>query len=84
MKPTSWEPPAERITGRLGSLGGDHRHLRLEDLCRCGPVTAGQGHTDIFIYPPYEFQVVDALLTNFHLPKSTLSCWSAPSQTATW
>ena len=30
------------------------------------------GITDIFIYPPYEFRVVDVLLTNFHLPKSTL------------
>ncbi|MDA7922160.1 tRNA preQ1(34) S-adenosylmethionine ribosyltransferase-isomerase QueA [Verrucomicrobiales bacterium] len=32
----------------------------------------GRGDTDIFIYPPYQFGVVDALLTNFHLPKSTL------------
>lgn len=30
------------------------------------------GKTDIFIYPPYKFEVVDALITNFHLPKSTL------------
>lgn len=30
------------------------------------------GSTDIFIYPPFRFQIVDALLTNFHLPKSTL------------
>jgi S-adenosylmethionine:tRNA ribosyltransferase-isomerase len=30
------------------------------------------GSTDIFIYPPYQFRAVDALLTNFHLPKSTL------------
>jgi S-adenosylmethionine:tRNA ribosyltransferase-isomerase len=30
------------------------------------------GWTDIFIYPGFEFKVVDALLTNFHLPKSTL------------
>lgn len=33
---------------------------------------AGSGRTRIFIYPPYEFRVVDALLTNFHLPRSTL------------
>lgn len=32
----------------------------------------GRGETDIFLYPPYQFKVVDALLTNFHLPKSTL------------
>ena len=37
-----------------------------------GGVAAGEGHTDIFIYPPYRFRVVDHLLTNFHLPKSTL------------
>ena len=30
------------------------------------------GDTDIFIYPGYEFQVVDAMVTNFHLPESTL------------
>lgn len=33
---------------------------------------AGSGDTDIFIYPGYEFKVVDVLVTNFHLPKSTL------------
>jgi len=37
-----------------------------------GEVHAGSGATDIFIYPPYRFRVVDALLTNFHLPRSTL------------
>ncbi|THF83823.1 tRNA preQ1(34) S-adenosylmethionine ribosyltransferase-isomerase QueA [Cohnella fermenti] len=37
-----------------------------------GPVSAGSGWTDIFIYPGYSYRVVDALLTNFHLPKSTL------------
>lgn len=36
------------------------------------PLQAHAGETSIFIYPPYEFQAVDALLTNFHLPKSTL------------
>jgi len=37
-----------------------------------GQVTAHAGETSIFIHPPYQFQRVDALLTNFHLPKSTL------------
>ena len=37
-----------------------------------GELTAQSAYTDIFIYPPYQFKFVDALLTNFHLPKSTL------------
>ncbi len=37
-----------------------------------GLVVSGAGDTQIFIYPPYEFKCVDGLITNFHLPKSTL------------
>lgn len=37
-----------------------------------GLVQAGNGWTDIFIYPGYKFKVIDSLLTNFHLPESTL------------
>ncbi len=37
-----------------------------------GNLVAGKGDTEIFIYPGYKFNVVDALITNFHLPKSTL------------
>jgi S-adenosylmethionine:tRNA ribosyltransferase-isomerase len=37
-----------------------------------GELQPGTGSTDIFIYPPYSFRSVDALLTNFHLPRSTL------------
>ena len=36
------------------------------------PIQPAEGSTNIFIYPPYEFKSVDAILTNFHLPKSTL------------
>ena len=35
-------------------------------------ISGGSGWTDIFIYPGYEFKIVDAIVTNFHLPKSTL------------
>ncbi|MBP1759309.1 MAG: S-adenosylmethionine--tRNA ribosyltransferase-isomerase [Firmicutes bacterium] len=44
----------------------------LESVGHEGRVIPGEGWTDIFIYPGYSFQVVDALLTNFHFPKSTL------------
>ncbi|MDQ6952420.1 MAG: tRNA preQ1(34) S-adenosylmethionine ribosyltransferase-isomerase QueA [Mariprofundaceae bacterium] len=44
----------------------------LEAASTSGVICAGKGRTDIFIYPGYEFQMVDALLTNFHLPQSTL------------
>jgi S-adenosylmethionine:tRNA ribosyltransferase-isomerase len=39
---------------------------------REGRVFAQEGSTDIFIHPPYSFRAVDRLLTNFHLPRSTL------------
>lgn len=44
----------------------------LESAARGGVVRAFQGETDIFITPGYRFQCVDALITNFHLPESTL------------
>ena len=37
-----------------------------------GHVTAGEGETSIFIRPPYGFRAVDHIITNFHLPRSTL------------
>lgn len=44
----------------------------LETAGRNGRVEAGSQWTDLFIYPGFEFKIVDALVTNFHLPKSTL------------
>jgi S-adenosylmethionine:tRNA ribosyltransferase-isomerase len=44
----------------------------LEYAGRSGQIEPGSGETSLFIYPGYEFRVVGAMLTNFHLPKSTL------------
>ena len=44
----------------------------LEAATRDGKLMPYRGETDIFIYPGFEFQVVDAMITNFHLPESTL------------
>ncbi len=44
----------------------------LESMALKGEVCKTQGDTDIFIYPGFEFQLVDAMITNFHLPKSSL------------
>lgn len=44
----------------------------LESAARYGKLTAYEGPTDLFILPGYKFQVVDGMITNFHLPRSTL------------
>lgn len=43
-----------------------------EESQGCWQVRSGTGNTGIFIYPGYEFRIIDSLITNFHLPKSTL------------
>lgn len=57
--------------GRVVAIGTTSVRA-LESAARSGELTAGRGETDIFITPGYRFRVVDRLLTNFHLPKSTL------------
>ena len=63
---------ARANNGRIIAVGTTS--LRILEACfqQHGEVTEFTGDTDIFIKPGYEFGVVDALLTNFHLPKSTL------------
>ena len=59
--------------GRIISVGTTTTRT-LETIVRDndGAFIESSGWTDIFIYPPYEFRAVDCLITNFHLPKSTL------------
>jgi S-adenosylmethionine:tRNA ribosyltransferase-isomerase len=57
--------------GRLIAVGTTSVRV-LETCAGAGSLTPQQGWTDIFIYPPYEFHAVDGLITNFHLPRSTL------------
>ncbi len=60
-------------TAGILSEGGDPAHPdQSPDACPWRPVIAFERDTDLFIYPGYRWRVVDALITNFHLPKSTL------------
>lgn len=67
----------ERLGGRRAAGGrivavGTTSVRVLETASAVGMLQAWSGETDLFIRPPYAFRSVDALLTNFHLPKSTL------------
>ena len=57
--------------GRVVSVGTTSLRA-LESAAAGGELEAGSGETNIFIFPGYRFRVVERLLTNFHLPKSTL------------
>ncbi len=58
--------------GRIVSVGTTSARTLESAADEDGTVRAGRGSTGIFIYPGYRFKVVDSLITNFHLPKSTL------------
>lgn len=57
--------------GRVVAVGTTTVRV-LETVAASGPLRPWSGHTDLFIRPPYAFAAVDALVTNFHLPRSTL------------
>jgi S-adenosylmethionine:tRNA ribosyltransferase-isomerase len=77
---------AARSAGRRIVAVGTTTVRVLESVAReqGGRLVAREGRTRIFIYPPFRFQAVDGLLTNFHLPQSTLlmlvSAFAAPGE----
>ena len=75
----SLNPGRRRYHQRRQSPGQKDRRRReptsvrvLESTAVENQIAAREGWTDIFIYPPYPFKIVDRLITNFHLPKTTL------------
>jgi S-adenosylmethionine:tRNA ribosyltransferase-isomerase len=82
-------------TGRRVIAVGTTTVRVLETLARCSPfdpcpsshstIVAGTGKTRVFLHPPCDFKIADVLLTNFHLPRSTLlmlvSAFAAPNKT---
>lgn len=62
---------AKKRGGRVIAVGTTSLRV-LESVYANGEYTHGYGATEIFIYPPYKVKSVDALITNFHTPKSTL------------
>jgi S-adenosylmethionine:tRNA ribosyltransferase-isomerase len=76
-----FDVPAETVTavgtakraGRCVVAVGTTVARALESVAdEAGHIEGGQGHTELFITPGYRFRVIDALLTNFHLPRTTL------------
>ena len=62
----------KRAGGRIISVGTTSTRTLESVALADGTVVPGSGNTEIFIYPGYKFKVIDALITNFHLPESTL------------
>jgi S-adenosylmethionine:tRNA ribosyltransferase-isomerase len=62
----------KRMGGRVIAVGTTTTRALESFSDGNGGVRSGQGMSSLFIHPPYRFRVVDGLVTNFHLPKSTL------------
>ena len=80
MHSEHYEVPAEtaelikttKAAGKRVIAVGTTSCRTLESVAATGDIRACEGFTDIFIYPGFEFKVLDGLITNFHLPESTL------------
>ena len=62
----------KKAGGRVISVGTTSTRTLESVALADGRIVPGSGNTEIFIYPGYTFKVIDALITNFHLPESTL------------
>ena len=62
----------KRSGGRVIAVGTTSCRTLESVATFCGEIREAEGWTNIFIYPSYEFKVLDGLITNFHLPESTL------------
>jgi S-adenosylmethionine:tRNA ribosyltransferase-isomerase len=60
------------ITGSLTTISDRDAAGETTNICPWRPVASFEGRTDLFIYPGYQFRAVDAMITNFHLPQSSL------------
>jgi len=78
---SEWTEISAAVVGRLNLAKKEGRRIiavgttaarTLEAAGQSGKIKAGSAWTDIFIYPGYKFKVLDGLVTNFHLPKSSL------------
>jgi S-adenosylmethionine:tRNA ribosyltransferase-isomerase len=63
---------AAGITGSLQTISARDAAGETSGMCPWRPVAAFEGATDLFIYPGYRFRAVAGLITNFHLPRSSL------------
>ena len=78
---SEWRIITDELAARINKAKSEGRRIiavgttalrALESAAKDGRLTAQSGETDIFITPGYKFQIIDGLMTNFHLPKSTL------------
>ena len=66
------EEGRQRPGSRIIAVGTTAARVLETLMQKFGKIMEGSGYTGIYIYPPYEFKAVDCMITNFHLPRSTL------------